>query len=73
LGNIKGSYLSSASTMEKLGIFPSNVPIPSKCIVIMMEILITTNNLRRTKLETRRNSTRKIKNFTPNKTVIHLT
>jgi hypothetical protein len=46
--------------VEKLGILPPNVPIPSRWIV-MMKIIITIKNLRREKLETRRNSTRKRK------------
>jgi hypothetical protein len=57
--------------VEKLGIFPPNVPIQRRRIV-MMKKLITIKNIKREKLETRRNYT-KIQTFTPKKTVIHLT
>jgi hypothetical protein len=57
--------------MEKLSIFPSNVPIPIRRIMIMNK-LTTINNIRE-KLETRRNYPRKRKTFTPKKIVVHLT
>jgi hypothetical protein len=72
LRNINGSYPSSASIVGKLGILPPNVPIPSRWI-LMLKILITIKNLRREKLETRINPTRKLKTSTPKKTIVHLT
>jgi hypothetical protein len=50
----------------KLGIFPPNVPIPCRW-TMTMKLIITINNLRREKLETRKNSTRKKKTSTPKK------
>jgi hypothetical protein len=58
--------------VAKLGILPPNVPIPSRWIVTM-KMLITINNLRREKLETKINSTRKRKISTAEKIVVHLT
>jgi hypothetical protein len=55
--------------VEKLDIFPPNVPIPSRRIV-MMKIPTTIKKLRREKMETRRNFTRKRKTFTPKKTIV---
>jgi hypothetical protein len=46
LGNTKGSYPSNDSTVEKLIIFPRNVPIQNMRIV-MMKKLITIKNIKR--------------------------
>jgi hypothetical protein len=71
LGSTKGSYLSNVSIVEKLSILPPNTPIPRRRIV-MMKKLIAIKNLKREKVEIRRNSTRKRKTFTPKKTIVHI-
>ena len=71
-GKYKRKLPFSASTMEKLGILPPNVPIQSRKRVMMNKLKII-KNLRREKMETRRSSTRKRKTSTPKKTIIHLT
>jgi hypothetical protein len=60
LENTKGSYLSNASTVEKLDTLLPNVLIPRKNIV-MMKKLTTRKNIKRVNPNTKRNSIRKKK------------
>jgi hypothetical protein len=55
--------------VEKLDIFPPNVPIPRKRIW-MMKIHKTIKNLRREKMEERRNFIRKRKKFSLKKSKV---
>jgi hypothetical protein len=61
LENTKGSYLSNASTMEKLDTLLPNVPIPRKRIVMMKNFTFR-KNIKRVNPNTKRNYIRK-KNF----------
>ena len=72
LKNTKGSYLSNASTMEKLDTLLPNVLIPGKNIVMMKRLTIR-KNIKRVNANTKRNSIRKRKKYILKKVVAHLT
>ena len=72
LANTKGSYLSNASTVEKLNTFLPNVLIPRKKIVMVKKLTIR-KNIKRVNANTKRNSIRKRKKYILKKVVAHLT
>jgi hypothetical protein len=71
LENTKGSYLSNASTMEKMDTFLPIVLIPMKNIV-MMKKRTTKNNIKMENPNTKRISIRKKKKILK-KTINHMT
>lgn len=67
LVNTKGSYHSSVLIVVGLKIFPQNVPIKRR--IVMIKNLTIPNNIRRKNLEGRRNSSRTRRIFIPKMTI----